>query len=107
MDEEILTALAHFQERIKEISLRFQELRDITYELYKENEELKEENDDLKKLLFEEKEGEESGEGYSNLLHLYNKGFHICHLSFGEKRNKDCLFCIQLIENKFAGQTED
>ena len=98
MDEDILSALAHFQERIKDISLRFKELRDITYELYRENEELKEENRDLKQLLFDR---EENGEGYVNLLHLYNEGFHICHLNFGERRSKDCLFCIQLIEKKF------
>ena len=98
MEQDILAALAHFQERIKDISMRFQELRDITYELYKENEKLKEENEELKELLFDKQQG---GEAYSNLHHLYNEGFHICHLSFGEKREHDCLFCTQLLEKKF------
>ena len=106
MDEDILSALAHFQERIKEISLRFKELRKITYDLYREKEELREENNDLKRLLFEKRNRESDREGYSNLLHLYQEGFHICHPSYGEKRTGECLFCIQLVENKFEQQTK-
>ena len=102
IDEEILSTLAHFQERIQEISMRFQEIKDIAYDLYQENEELKEENEHLKKMIFDEKKREDSKrKGYSNLIHLYNEGYHICHLSFGEKRQGDCLFCIQLLEHRF------
>ena len=97
-EQDILAVLAHFQERIKDISMRFQDLRDITYELYKENGQLKEENEELKQLLFDK---QNDGKAYSNLNHLYNEGFHICHLSFGDKREHDCLFCIQLLEEKF------
>ena len=105
IDEEILSALAHFQERIEEISMRFQELKDITYDLYKENEALKSENERLKNLVFKQQDmGEQSQEGYSNLIHLYDEGYHICHLSFGEKRDGDCLFCIQLLEHRFEKQ---
>lgn len=104
IDEEILSTLAHFQEKIQEMSMRFQEIKDITYELYQENEELKKENKHLKKMIFDKEKREEQDidrEGYSNLIHLYNEGYHICHLSFGEKRNGDCLFCIQLLEHRF------
>ncbi len=105
IDEEILRALAHFQERIEEISIRFQELKDITYDLYQKNEKLKAENQQLKDLVFErENDGDnniEDNQGYSNLIHLYDEGFHICHLSFGDKRERDCLFCIQLLEHRF------
>ncbi|MDI3547256.1 MAG: hypothetical protein PWR10_908 [Halanaerobiales bacterium] len=99
MDEEILSALAYFQEQLEEMSLRFQRLKDITYNLYKENERLKEENAELKELVFEKK-NDRRGAGYSNLIRLYNEGYHICHPSFGEKRKGDCLFCQQLIENR-------
>ncbi len=102
MDKDILTTLAHFQEKIQEISIAFNELRDITYDLYKENEALKEENKDLQKILFNKNENSKEGEGYSNLMYLYNEGFHICHLSFGEKRSRECLFCIQVVEKNFA-----
>ncbi len=40
MDKEILSTLAYFQEEIEELSQKFQKLKDITYKLYKENEEL-------------------------------------------------------------------
>ena len=101
MDEEILSTLAYFQEELEEMSIRFQKLKDITYNLYKENQSLKEENAELRRLAFQEdSEGNVVREGYSNLLHLYNEGYHVCHLSFGERRRRECLFCIQLLENQ-------
>lgn len=110
MDDEILSNLAYFQEEIEEMSMKFQKLKDITYELYKENQSLKEENEELRKLIFQQsdKDDDESAKGkaYSNLINLYKEGYHICHLSFGEKRKGDCLFCQQLIENQFEENQE-
>lgn len=110
MDDEILSSLAYFQEEIEEISMKFQKLKDVTYELYKENEALKEENKELKKLVFQEDKKEDEshpqGKGYSNLINLYKEGYHICHLSFGERRKGDCLFCLQLIENQIEENQE-
>ncbi len=36
--------------------------------------------------------------GMSNLISLYDRGFHICNLYFGEMRTGDCLFCAAFIE---------
>jgi len=99
MDEEVLSLLAYFQEQLEEMSSNFKKLKDITYQLYKENEELKEENDELKEIVFKRKK-EKKSKAYSNLLHLYNEGFHICHPSFAERRKGDCLFCQKLIDNQ-------
>ncbi|MFW5981855.1 MAG: initiation-control protein YabA [Halanaerobiaceae bacterium] len=100
MDEEVLSALAYFQEQLEEMSIRFQKLKDITYQLYKKNQELENENDELKAIVFERKK-EKKGIAYSNLLHLYNEGYHVCHPSFAEKRKGDCLFCQNLIDKQF------
>lgn len=107
MDEEILSLLASFWESLQALTLEFQQIKDATYELYKENEDLQKENENLKKLLFAKKEQvenkedgdpEEVGAGYANLARLYEEGFHICHLNFAEKRHGDCLFCQKILE---------
>ncbi|MEC9491062.1 MAG: initiation control protein YabA [Halanaerobiales bacterium] len=102
MDQEILSTLAHFQEQIEALSLRFHKLKDITYQLYQENEELQRENEELKNLLFEDQADDSlhKKEGYSNLIDIYDEGYHVCPLSFGEKRKGDCLFCLNLLENQ-------
>ncbi len=105
MDEEILNLLAHFRESLQALTLDFQKIKDTTYHLYKEKEELARENENLRKLLFtreevQVKEGQpqQLGAGYANLARLYEEGFHICHLNFAEKRRGDCLFCQKLLE---------
>jgi regulator of replication initiation timing len=106
MDEEVLSALAYFQEELEEMAIRFQKLKDVTYQLYRENEELKEENAELKEIIFNKKK-KIRGKGYSNLVHLYQEGYHVCHPSFGERRKGDCLFCQKLIDTQLKEQFEE
>src|SRR5690554_1815960 len=97
MDEEILSALAYFQEELGEMAGRFQKLKEATYRIYRENQELKKENAGLKEIIFNRKK-DRQGKASSNLVHLYQEGYHVCHSSFGEKRKGDCLFCQRLID---------
>ena len=41
-----------------------------------------------------------------NLLKLYDQGFHICNINFGEERGADCLFCMAFLRKEIEGQKE-
>lgn len=99
IDEELLRALAYFHEQLEEMAVKFQQLKDVTYKLSRENQKLQEENLELKKLVFDKK-ANVPGKSFQNLMHLYREGYHICHPSFGERRKGDCLFCLQIINSQ-------
>ena len=35
-----------------------------------------------------------------NLLELYDQGFHVCNMFFGEERVADCLFCMAFLRKE-------
>ncbi len=108
MDDELLSALAHFQEEIEKLSQKFKNLQNKTYNLYKENQKLRQENEELRKLALKKEDvdvdNDFSPQAAEYLGHLYEENYHICPLSFGEKRKRDCLFCRELLERQQKNQ---
>jgi regulator of replication initiation timing len=41
-----------------------------------------------------------AGEGYNNLGAIYNQGYHICPMAYGQLRTGECLFCIAFLEKE-------
>lgn len=74
-------------ERIKELTKDIEELKKHLEILEKRNEQL---SNYLQK--------EDKSKSVGNLIKLYEQGFHICHSSFGQIREEDCIFCLNVID---------
>ena len=95
------------QEKLQVLLRDFQELSVRVYALEEENATLRRE---LASFYYQEGQeqndlaGEEGdvGRGLKNLVTIYEKGFHVCNLSFGLQRTNDCLFCQALLQKSGA-----
>ena len=45
--------------------------------------------------------GSYEGDGFEALAKLYEEGFHICPGNFGQSREEDCLFCLNLVKKSW------
>lgn len=80
--------------RINQMQKNWVDLKNSLMLLYRENQILKKENQELRGIIKGYKNDTELNQwGKCNLANLYDEGFHICPLCFGEPRKSECLFC--------------
>ncbi len=108
--EDYFAKLAKFNEMFYEIKSAWEEIKEEGHILYRENQRLRQANIELKEILQEQEQGKSDNvDGYhQHLVQLYQKGFHVCPLDFGEVRKGDCLFCQRFVRGvaKEAGTAE-
>lgn len=102
MDSQLLQEQLELIERnATTIELTIQQMKERIHQLVEENSNLKIENlhlrDRLEQLDKEDNASKTSKVGLSNLSKLYDSGIHICHSSYGAKRNEMCLLCLSLL----------
>ncbi|MGF7185222.1 regulator of replication initiation timing [Desulfitispora alkaliphila] len=99
----VTEALIEVESKIEQLLEEVQTLKMHVYALEEENQTLKAQICSYgpeKKKEVKENVKKIQGEGYDNLVQLYEQGFHICHLHFGQARDEDCLFCMGFLKRE-------
>ena len=84
------------ESRLHVLLAEIQEIKNKARHLEQENAELRKELAGLRG----DGNGAVQPEQSLNLLKLYDQGFHVCNMFFGEERNTDCLFCMAFLRKE-------
>ncbi|SJZ88829.1 Regulator of replication initiation timing [Pilibacter termitis] len=105
MDKKILyDALTDMEKTLSETLRNVSEIKATTQEVIERNNTLEMENtrlrDRIAQLSKNEKKTKVKNRAQIAMEKLYNDGFHICNLSYGQRRENDeeCMLCLDMLD---------
>lgn len=100
--KEIFDSLDGFSQNLMLTLAEVEAIKKTVQNLVEENTNLRLENTKLRERLTQlenSRKGKQKQESTSNLDKIYDEGFHICTVFYGQRRENDeaCAFCLELL----------